>query len=155
MSSRITSRLAALGITIPVPAAPVASYIPFVRTGQLLFISGQICFEGSKVAVAGKLGGGVSLEDGQRAARICAINLIAQMQAALGDLDRVAKIVKLTGFVASAPSFTDQPKVINGCSDLLVEVFGEAGKHARSAVGVAALPLDAAVEVEAIVEISG
>lgn len=149
----IESRLAELGITLPAPVAPVANYVPFVRSGALVHISGQISF-GPDGLVAGRLGAGMELEAGQAAARLCAINLIAQFKAACGgDLTKVARIVKLGGFVNADPAFTDIPKVINGASDLMVAVFGEAGRHARSAVGVAVLPLGAAVEVDAVFEI--
>lgn len=143
-----------LGITLPKPAKPVASYEGFVRSGNLVYVSGQIPVVDGKVAVTGKLGADVSLEDGQKAARLCAINVIAQLNEATGhDLTRVARIVKVTGFVAAAPDFTDVPKVVNGASDLFAAVFGDRGKHARAAVGVAVLPLDSAVEVEAVVEV--
>ncbi len=147
-------RLKDLGITMPKPAKPVASYEGYVRSGNLVFVSGQVPFVDGKIAVSGKLGGTVSLSDGQKAARICAINIIAQINDATGgDLSRVARIVKLTGYVAVTPDFIDIPKVINGASDLFFEVFGDRGKHARAAVGVPVLPLDSAVEVEAIIEI--
>lgn len=155
MPSAIDARLAELGLTLPTPPPPVASYVPFVTAGKLVFVSGQICFADGKVSATGKLGAEVDLETGVRAARDCAINLLAQAKAACGgDLGRLARCVKLTAFVASAPGFTDQPKVVNGCSELIGDVMGDAGKHARSAVGVAVLPLDAAVEVEAIFELA-
>jgi enamine deaminase RidA (YjgF/YER057c/UK114 family) len=147
-------RLKDLGITLPKPAKPVANYVGWVRTGNLVFISGQVPVVDGKVAVTGLLGKDVSLEDGQKAARICAINVMAQIAEAVGgDLSRVARIVKLTGYVAGVPEFTDHPKVVNGASDLFGEVFGDRGKHARAAVGMASLPLNAAVEVDAVVEI--
>jgi enamine deaminase RidA (YjgF/YER057c/UK114 family) len=147
-------RLKDLSITLPKPAKPVASYEGYVRSGNLVFVSGQVPFVDGKIAVSGKLGGTVSLSDGQKAARICAINIIAQINDATGgDLSRVARVVKLTGYVAVTPDFIDIPKVINGASDLFFEVFGDRGKHARAAVGVPVLPLDSAVEVEAIIEI--
>lgn len=153
--STVTERLRALGITLPEPPAAVANYVPFVIAGNLVFISGQLPLEGGKVAVTGKLGDSVSLEDGVRAARLCAINLLAQARAAAGgDLERIRRLVKLTAFVASAPAFTDQPKVVNGASDLMAEVLGEAGRHARAAVGAPSLPLDAAVEIEGIFELA-
>jgi enamine deaminase RidA (YjgF/YER057c/UK114 family) len=153
MSGQIAQRLAELGLVLPPAAAPVANYVPFVQTGALLHISGQIS-RGAEGVITGRLGEGMSVEQGADAARTCALALIAQMQAACaGDLDRVARVVKLVGFVNSTPAFTDQPRVINGASDLMVAVFGDAGRHARSAVGVAALPLGAAVEIEALVEI--
>jgi len=143
-----------LGITLPKPAKPVASYEGFIRTGNLVFVSGQIPVVDGKVAVTGKLGAGVSLEDGQKAARLCAINVLAQLNEATGhDLSKVTRVVKVTGFVAATPDYTDVPKVVNGASDLFAAVFGDRGKHARAAVGVAVLPLDSSVEVEAIVEV--
>ncbi|KIL98344.1 Endoribonuclease L-PSP [Paramagnetospirillum magnetotacticum MS-1] len=154
MSGPIDQRLKQLGITLPTPPAAVANYVPFVKTGNLVFISGQLPMENGKLAVTGKLGGDVAIEDGIRAARLCAINLLAQARAAAeGNLERV-RLVRMTAFVASAPSFTDQPKVINGASDLMVEVLGEAGRHARVAVGAPALPLDASVEIEGIFELA-
>ncbi len=150
----IEQKLAELGITLPSPKPPLANYVPAVKTGNLLFISGQISVDGSGKLTTGKLGGGVEIAEGREAARICGINIIAQVKAAVGDLDKVVRIVKLVGFVNSAPDFTDHPAVINGCSDLLVEVFGDKGRHARSAVGIAALPFNVAVEVEAIVEVA-
>ena len=155
MAGKIDAKLASLGIALPKPAAPIANYVPFVRSGKLLVVSGQVCFGGDGRLVAkGQLGGGVSLEDGQKAARACAINLLAQVKGALGDLDQVIRVVRLGGFINSAPGFTDGPKVMNGASDLMVEVFGEAGRHARTTVGVSALPADAAVEVEGMFEVS-
>ena len=148
----IASRLSELGITLPEPAAPVAAYVPTVLAGNLLHISGQVSFENGQL-ITGRLGEDLDLEAGQRAARACGLMLIAQMKKALGSLDRVERIVKLGGFVNSAGSFTDQPKVVNGASDLMEQVFGEAGRHARSAVGVAELPLGAPVEVELTVEL--
>ena len=128
---------------------------PFVRTGILLFVSGQICLGADgKLVAKGKLGDDVSIEDGQKAARACAINLLAQVKAALGDLDKVVRVVRLGGFINSAPTFLDGPKVMNGASDLMVEVFGDKGRHARTTVGVAALPADAAVEVEGMFEVA-
>ncbi|WP_375549242.1 RidA family protein [Oceanicaulis alexandrii] len=150
----IDSRLKELGLTLPEAAAPVANYVPYAQSGQIVHISGQISL-GPDGLVTGRLGDGVSLEDGQAAARLCALNLIAQIKAACGgDLGQVKRIVKLGGFVNAHPDFYDIPKVINGASDLMVEVFGDAGRHARSAVGVAVLPLNAAVEVDAVVEIA-
>ncbi|BAF88316.1 RidA family protein [Azorhizobium caulinodans] len=154
MSQSVEQKLAELGITLPTPTAPLANYVPSVRTGNLLFISGQVSIDGAGKLSTGKLGAGLDVDAGRAAARLCGINLIAQMKVALGDLDKVVRIVKLVGFVNSAPDFVDHPKVINGCSDLFVEVFGDKGRHARSAVGIAALPFDAAVEVEAIVEVA-
>jgi enamine deaminase RidA (YjgF/YER057c/UK114 family) len=148
-------KLADLGIVLPTPAAPIANYVGFVRTGSLLVVSGQICLGGDgKLVAKGKLGGTVSVEDGQKAARACAINLIAQLKVALGDLDKLVRVVRLGGFINSDPNFLDGPKVMNGASDLMVEVFGDKGRHARTTVGVAALPVDAAVEVEGLFEVS-
>ncbi len=155
MPNLVSDRLKALSITLPQASAPAANYLPFTRSENLLFISGQLPTEDGKMVATGRLGADVSLEDGRKAARASAINIIAQINAALeGDLDRVKRIVKISGFVASAPDFTDQHLVINGASDLIADVFGEAGKHARAAVGMASLPLNAAVEIDAIVEIA-
>jgi enamine deaminase RidA (YjgF/YER057c/UK114 family) len=154
MAGNIEKKLSELGIVLAPPAAPVANYVPFVRTGNLLMVSGQICLDDGKLVAKGQLGAGISVEDGQKAARACAINLLAQVKAAVGDLDKVARVVRLGGFVNSAPGFLDGPKVMNGASDVMVAVFGEKGKHARTTVGVAALPLDAAIEVEAVFEVS-
>ncbi|BDW80729.1 hypothetical protein MACH24_01670 [Erythrobacter sp. Dej080120_24] len=148
----IDQRLQELGITLPAAAAPVASYVPVVVQGDLAYVSGQISFVEGEL-VKGRLGDDVSLEEGMAAARGCGLMILAQLKAALGSLDRVERVVKLGGFVNSTPDFTDQPKVINGASDLMLEVFGEAGKHARAAVGVPALPLGVAVEVDAVVAI--
>ncbi len=145
-------RLSALGITLPEPIAPVANYVPFVRSGRMVHVSGQVSIDASG-GLRGVVGEDLDLEAGQRAARLCAINLIAQFRAACeGDLSRVARVVKLGGFVQSGPGFFDIPRVVNGCSDLMVEVFGDAGRHARSAVGVYRLPLNFAVEVDAVIE---
>ena len=153
MTDSIETRLAAAGVSLPEAAAPAANYVPFTAFGNLLQTSGQLPLEKGNLAVSGKLGDGVALADGQRAARLCAVNILAQAKAALGgDLERIGRILKLTVFVASAPSFTEQHKVANGASDFLVEILGERGRHARSAVGVPALPLDAAVEIEALIE---
>jgi enamine deaminase RidA (YjgF/YER057c/UK114 family) len=149
----IENRLAELGITLPQAAAPVAAYVPTVEAGGLLHISGQISVAEDGSLIKGRLGEDMDLEDGQRAARRCGIMLLAQIKAALGSLDRVERIVKLGAFVNSAPSFTEQPKVANGASELMQEVFGDIGRHARSAVGVAVLPLGVAVEVDAIVAV--
>ena len=146
----IETRLAELGIVLPEPAAPVASYVPVVVTGNIAHVSGQLPFiEGN--LVTGRLGEDVELDLGIRAARACGLMILAQLKAALGSLDRVERVVKLGAFVNSAATFTDQPKIANGASDLMAEVFGDAGRHARSAVGVPVLPLGAAVEVDAIV----
>ncbi len=154
MAGTVEKKLSELGVVIAEPAAPVANYVPFVRAGNLLIVSGQICLDGGKLVAKGQLGGGVSIEDGQKAARACAVNLLAQVKAALGDLDKVARVVRLGGFVNSAPGFVDAPKVMNGASDLMVAAFGEKGKHARTTVGVSALPLDSAMEVEGLFEVS-
>lgn len=146
----IAARLAELGISLPEAAAPVASYVAVVIEGNLAFVSGQLPIKDGQM-IGGHLGSTVSLEDGQRAAELCAINILAQLNTALGgNLERIARVVKLGGFVACTPDFIDQPKVINGASDLMIKVFGEAGRHARAAVGVPALPRGAAVEVEAV-----
>ena len=147
-------RLEQLGVTLPAPAAPVAAYVPCVRTGDLVYVSGQVPLVDGKPSHLGRLGAGVGLEDGVAAAQRCAVNVLAALKAELGDLSRVARVVKLTVFVASEPGFTDQPKVANAASELLGEVFGDHGRHARSAVGVAALPLGVPVEIEAIVEVA-
>lgn len=150
---KIDARLNELGLILPTPPAPVASYVPFVAVGGVVHISGQVSVDATG-GIKGKLGGELSLEQGQAAAKLCGLNLLAQIKAACGgDLDRVRRIVKLGGFVNVAPDFDPIPAVVNGCSDLMVAVFGEAGRHARSAVGVANLPLGFAVEVDAIVEI--
>ncbi len=152
MTDSIEQKLAELGLELPQPAAPVASYVPAVEVGGMLYISGQLPFIDGKV-VTGRLGENVSLEAGEAAARACGIMLIAQMKSALGSLDRVERIVKLGAFIASTPEFNAQPKVANGASDLMVQVFGAAGQHSRSAVGVPVLPLGAAVEIDAIVAV--
>ena len=152
---KIDQRLAELGITLPKPAVPVANYVGFVRTGNLVFTAGQVTLADGKLHYQGKVGAEISLEDANRGARLCAINILSQLREACdGDLDRVRRMVKLVGFVNAVPTFTDHPKVINGASDLMVEVFGDRGKHARSAVGSGSLPLNVAVEVEAIAEIA-
>ena len=155
MAGTVEQNLTAQGIVLPQPAAPVANYVPFVRSGNLLFVSGQVCFDGQgKLIAKGKLGAGVSMDDGVAAARGCGINLLAQVKAAVGDLDKVVRVVRLGGFINSAPDFLEGPKVLNGASDLMVAVFGDKGRHARTTVGVAALPSDAAVEVEGVFEIA-
>ncbi|MGB8290700.1 RidA family protein [Rhizobium ruizarguesonis] len=155
MSDEIAARLIEMGITLPEAAAPAANYVPYVISGSLLYISGQLPLEGGKVAVSGHLGKTVDVAAGQRGAELCAINILAQAKAALGgDLGRIRRVVKLNGFVASAPDFIEQHLVINGASNLIAGVLGEAGKHARAAVGMAALPLNAAVEIDAIMEIA-
>jgi enamine deaminase RidA (YjgF/YER057c/UK114 family) len=149
--SAIDKKIAELGIVLPAPSTPVASYVPYVITGNLVFISGQLPMEDGQVKVTGLLGAGVDIEAGQNAARLCALNLVAHLKNACGgNLDRVAACVRLNGFVASAPGFSDHPQVINGASELMQEIFGEAGKHSRIAVGVATLPRNAAVEVDAV-----
>lgn len=153
----VTGRLEAMGIALPKAAAPVANYVPFVRTGNLVVVSGQICLgPDGKIGEAhkGKLGREVSLEQGQDAARLCAINLLAQMQAALGDLDRIVRCVRLGGFINADPAYAAIAQVMNGASDLMVAALGDKGRHARSTVGVAVLPLDAAVEVEGMFEVA-
>jgi enamine deaminase RidA (YjgF/YER057c/UK114 family) len=155
MDETIEARLARLGVELPPAAAPAANYVPFVRHGDLVYISGQLPLTPRGVDCRGRLGDSVSVEDGRRAARLCAINVLAQAKAALGgELERIRQVVRITGFVASAPGFTEQHLVVNGASDFLVEALGERGRHARAAVGVAALPLDAAVEVDAIVAVA-
>ena len=154
MASNVDARLAELGLTIPDAPAPAANYVPYTVTGNLVFVSGQVPFVDGKLTATGRIGDNASPEDGYEQARICAINLIAQVKAACGgDLDRVTRVVKLGGFVASADDFNGQPGVINGASDLMVEVFGDAGRHARFAVGTNALPLGCVVEVDGIFEI--
>lgn len=154
MAETVEDRLSALGITLPTPTAPAANYVPTVRCGNQLFVSGQLPMADGKLVATGTLGVDVAIEDAAALARLCAINVLAQVKAAVGDLGRVVRLVKVTGFVASAQSFGDQPKVMNGASDLFVAALGESGRHARSAVGVAALPFGAPVEVEAIFEIA-
>ncbi len=147
-------RLRGLGLELPRLPKPAGSYIPAVRAGSLLFTAGQVPFESGELRFTGKVGDAVSLEEAQQAARICALNALAAVASEAGGLDRISRVVKVVGYVASAPGFNGQPQVMNGASDLLGEVFGEAGRHARSAVGVAELPLDAPVEVELIVELA-
>jgi enamine deaminase RidA (YjgF/YER057c/UK114 family) len=154
MSSRIESRLSELGLTLPDAPAPAANYVPFVIAGDMVYISGQISRDDSGL-ITGKLGAGIETAAGTAAARTCALALIAQLREACGgDLDRVQQIVKLTGFVNAAPDFTEHPQVINGASDLMVEVFGDAGRHARAAVGSSSLPLGVTVEVEGVFQIA-
>ena len=149
----VEGRLADLGMTLPEVAAPVAAYVPAVRSGNLVWSSGQLPFVNGEMTVTGKVGAGIEPDAAKELARICALNALAALKTEVGDLDRVRRVVKVVGFVASAPSFFGQPGVVNGASELLGEVFGDAGRHARSAVGVAALPLDAPVEVEVVVEV--
>jgi enamine deaminase RidA (YjgF/YER057c/UK114 family) len=155
MAGTVEQKLAEQGIKLHEAPTPVANYVPFVRTGNLLFVSGQVCFApDGKLIAKGKLGAGVSLEDGAAAARGCAVNLLAQVKAALGDLDKVVRVVRVGGFVSASPDFLDGPKVLNGASDLFVAAFGDKGRHARTTVGVAVLPADAAVEVEGVFEVA-
>ena len=150
-----SARLAELGLTLPPVAVPQAAYVPAVRTGNYVYVSGQLPFVDGKLTTVGKVGDGVSPEEAAALARICALNgLAAAASVVAGGLDAITRIIKVTGFVASVPSFTGQPTVINGASELFIEVFGEAGRHARSAVGLAALPLDTPVEVELIAEVA-
>ena len=154
MAGTVEQKLAAQGIVLHQPPSPVANYVGFVRTGNLLFVSGQVCVDPQgKLIAKGKLGGGVTVEQGNAAARGCAINLLAQLKAALGDLDKIKQVVRLGGFINSDPGFLDGPKVMNGASDLMVAALGDKGRHARTTVGVAVLPGDAAVEVEGIFEV--
>lgn len=152
MNGKVEARLAELGLALPDAPRPVANYVPTLLVGDLLFVSGQISMAGGEV-IKGCLGADMAVEAGQAAARACAIQILAQAKAALGDLDRVAQVAKLTGFVNATPDFSDHPKVINGASDLMVDVFGEKGRHTRAAVGVSGLPLGCAVEVDAILRI--
>ncbi|MEZ5841158.1 MAG: RidA family protein [Hyphomicrobiales bacterium] len=154
MSGATEARLKELGIELPGAPAPAANYVPFVQSGNLLFVSGQIPVAPGGVAHKGRLGEDLDVAAGKAAARQCAINILAQCKAALGDLDRIVRIVKLGGFVSSTDAFTDQPAVINGASDLMVEVLGDRGRHARFAVGAPVLPLGVAVEIDAIVEVA-
>jgi enamine deaminase RidA (YjgF/YER057c/UK114 family) len=148
---KIEDRLAELGLSLPEVPAPVAAYVPAVRAGNWVYVSGQTPFRDGKLRVKGKVGKDVTLEDAYEEAKQCALNIMAAVKSVAGSLDNVERIVKLVGFVASTPDFTDAPKVVNGASELFVQVFGDKGKHARSAVGVASLPLDCCVEVEAVV----
>ncbi|MEW9808412.1 RidA family protein [Mesorhizobium sp. ZMM04-5] len=152
MGETIEKRLSTLGVTLPAAAAPAANYVPFMMTGNLLFTAGQLPLKDGKLEASGLLGRDLDTAAGAEAARLCAINVLAQAKAALGDLERIARIVKITVFVASASGFTEQHLVANGASNFLADAFGESGKHARSAVGTASLPLNAAVEVEAVIE---
>lgn len=154
MTGTVEARLSELGITLPEAPNPVANYVPYVISGSLLFISGQIAKGADGTIVTGALGQDIGLEAGQAAARLCALNILAQAKAALGDLDRIERVLRLTGFVNATPSFADHPKVVNGASDLMVEVLGDKGRHTRAAVGVPSLPLNAAVEVDAIIAIA-
>ena len=155
MAGEVEKRLEQLGITLPAPVPPIATYVPFVRSGDLLFVSGQIPVVDGKVAVTGKIGDGLSIEQGQQAARLCFINILVHLKAATGgDLDLVRQVVRLGGFIAAPAGFTQHAQVMNGASDLAVAVFGEAGLHARTTIGVPSLPADAAVEVDGIFRIA-
>jgi len=154
MTGQILTRLTEMGVVLPDPTAPVANYIPAIRSGNLMFISGQLPFGPGGDLRTGKLGADTDVTAGAEAARLCAINILAQCQSALGDLDRIVRCVKLTGFVNSASDFTEHAPVINGGSDFMVEALGDRGRHARAAVGMASLPLNAAVEIEAIFEVN-
>jgi len=153
MSSEIDARLETLGITIPDSAAPAANYLPWVRDGDLLYISGQLPFKDGKIAAEGHLGEKLTVEEGQYAAKWCAVNILAQVKAAVGSLDKIEQVIKLGAFVSCAPSFKQHPQVVNGASDFMVDVLGDKGRHARAAVGMSSLPLDAAVEIEAIIRV--
>jgi len=155
MPGIVEKALADIGLTVPTPASPIANYVGYVQSGNILIVSGQLCLgpDGQLVA-RGKVGGSVTIEAGQQAARVCALNLLGQVKAAIGDLDRVQRVVRLGGFINATPDFLDTPKVMNGASDLMVAAFGDKGRHARTTIGVAVLPLDAAVEVEGMFEIA-
>jgi enamine deaminase RidA (YjgF/YER057c/UK114 family) len=154
MTGRIDAKLKQLGIELPEPAAPIANYVPFTVSGNLVFVSGQLCVWNGERRHVGKLGGGIAVDEGREAARLCALNMLAQLRVACGgDLDRVRRCLRLGGFVNCTPDFADMPRVVNGASDLMVEVFGDAGRHARAAVGNSSLPGGVAVEVEATFEI--
>jgi enamine deaminase RidA (YjgF/YER057c/UK114 family) len=150
MAGEVEARLKALDLVLPEVAAPVANYVPFVHLNGQLFISGQLPMQGGRVAASGKLGAGLAVEQGEAAARLCLLNVLAQAKAALRDLDRIVQCLRLTGYVNAAPDFVDHPKVINGASNLLVEILGPKGRHSRVAVGCASLPLGAAVEIDAV-----
>jgi enamine deaminase RidA (YjgF/YER057c/UK114 family) len=155
MSGKIEARLKELGIELPQASAPVANYVPYTISGNVVVVSGQISVRGGKPEFVGKLGAGITIAEGQQAAKLCALNVIAHLKNACGgDLDRVKRVLRLGGFVNCTPDFTDMPQVVNGASDMMVEVFGDAGKHARAAVGVSSLPFGVAVEVEAMVELA-
>ena len=154
MGETIEKRLTDLGVTLPAAAAPAANYLPFARSGNLLFTAGQLPLKDGKLQATGLLGRDVDTAAGKEAAKLCAINILAQAKAALGDLEKIRRVVKITVFVASSPDFTEQHLVANGASDFLFAALGERGKHARSAVGTASLPLNAAVEIEAIIEVA-
>lgn len=154
MSGRIDARLKELGLELPQATAPIANYVPYTVSGKLVTVSGQVSVRNGKPEFVGKLGAGISIAQGQEAAKLCALNILAHLKAACGgDLDKVKRVLRLGGFVNCTPEFIDMPQVVNGASDLMVAVFGEAGKHARAAVGVSSLPLGVAVEVEAMIEL--
>ncbi|HAA91634.1 MAG TPA: hypothetical protein DCE33_04265 [Rhodospirillaceae bacterium] len=153
MMGQIDQRIEELGIELPAAAAPAGSYVPYVLSGNQLWIAGQVPFWDGKVKYRGKVGESASVDDAIASARLCGLNIIAQAKAALGDLDRVERVIKLGGFVNALPDFTDHPKIINGASDLIVEIFGEAGKHARFAVGAAGLPIDSTTEIDAVIAV--
>jgi enamine deaminase RidA (YjgF/YER057c/UK114 family) len=155
MNDKVEARLATLGIVLPEAPNPVANYMPSCLSGNLLFISGQISKAGDGTIAMGRLGGGMTVAEGRAAARLCALNILSQARAALGGLDRIAQIARLTGFVSATPEFTEHPQVMNGASDLMVEVLGDKGRHTRVAVGVSSLPLGCAVEVDAVIVIQG
>jgi enamine deaminase RidA (YjgF/YER057c/UK114 family) len=154
MNDRTEARLKELGVTLPEAPKAAANYVPAVLSGSMLYISGQLPLAGGELTCKGRLGEDVAIEDAAKAAKLCIINALAQAKAELGSLDRIVRVVKLVGFVSSAPGFGEQPKVVNGASDFLVDALGDKGRHARSAIGVAALPFGAAVEVEAIIEVA-
>ena len=155
MAGKVEARLKQMGIELPTPAAPVANYIPFNRSGNLVIVSGQVPMQAGRIAYTGKVGAAVSIEDGQAAARLCLVNVLAQLKAACdGDLDRVRRVLRLGGFIAAGPDFTQHAVVMNGASDLAVAVFGDAGRHARTTIGVPSLPGDAAAEVEGMFEVA-
>jgi enamine deaminase RidA (YjgF/YER057c/UK114 family) len=155
MSGKIDARLKELGLELPQATAPIANYVPYTISGKLVVVSGQVSVRNGKPEYVGKLGAGISIAEGQEAAKLCALNIIAHLKTACGgDLDNVKRVLRLGGFVNCMPEFTDMPQVVNGASNLMVEVFGEAGKHARAAVGVSSLPLGVAVEVEAMFELA-
>ena len=152
--SKVEEALSKLGLTVPAAAAPVANYVGYTVSGRTVYVSGQLPFRDGKLAYAGKLGDGVSLEEGYDAGRLCGLNILAQLKAACeGDLDRVSRVLRLGGFVNSTPTFVDAPRCINGASDLMVAVFGDSGRHARAAVNVPSLPAGAAVEIDAVIEL--
>jgi enamine deaminase RidA (YjgF/YER057c/UK114 family) len=155
MSGKIDARLRELGLELPQATAPIANYVPYTASGKLVVVSGQVSVRNGKPEYVGKLGAGISIAEGQEAAKLCALNIIAHLKTACGgDLDKVQRVLRLGGFVNCTPEFTDMPQVVNGASNLMVEIFGEAGKHARAAVGVSSLPLGVAVEVEAMFELA-